>query len=75
MRGHLTPREREILEFMASGASNPAIARELVLSVGTVKFHVKNVLRKLGVANRAEATSHYIRAASRGRSEQSDTPP
>jgi DNA-binding NarL/FixJ family response regulator len=59
--GLLTPRELEVLRLMADGASNEAIAQELVVSRGTVKFHVKNVLRKLRVANRAEATAKYLR--------------
>lgn len=57
----LTQRELEVLEHMVKGGSNADIARALVVSDSTVKFHVKNVLRKLGVANRAEATSKYLR--------------
>jgi len=41
--------------------TNAEIARELVLSEGTVKFHVKNILRMMRAANRAEATSQYLR--------------
>lgn len=51
----LTPREREILRHLASGQSNKLIARELGISDGTVKLHVKAVLRKLGVHSRVEA--------------------
>ena len=54
----LTARELEILRMVASGASNAAIARELWVAQQTVKFHLSNVYRKLGVANRTEA-SHY----------------
>jgi DNA-binding CsgD family transcriptional regulator len=57
----LTPRELDVLEQMARGVTNAEIARALVVSEGTVKFHVKNVLRKLNVSNRAEATAHYLR--------------
>jgi DNA-binding NarL/FixJ family response regulator len=46
---------------MAAGRTNGEIARALVVTEGTVKFHVKNVLRKLQVTNRAEATSRYLR--------------
>ena len=46
---------------MVAGQTNSSIARELVVSEGTVKFHVKNVLRKLHASNRAEATSRYLR--------------
>ncbi|HEX6025756.1 MAG TPA: LuxR C-terminal-related transcriptional regulator [Solirubrobacter sp.] len=57
----LTPRETDVLEHMVRGESNADIARALVVSEGTVKFHVKNILRKLNVSNRAEATAHYLR--------------
>ena len=56
--GKLTPRELEILRLVASGASNGLIARQLWVTEQTVKFHLSNVYRKLGVANRTEA-SHY----------------
>jgi DNA-binding NarL/FixJ family response regulator len=55
---NLTAREHEILRWVAAGASNSAIARELFVTEQTVKFHLSNVYRKLGVANRTEA-SHY----------------
>jgi DNA-binding NarL/FixJ family response regulator len=55
---NLTARELEILRWVAAGASNSAIARELFVTEQTVKFHLSNVYRKLGVANRTEA-SHY----------------
>lgn len=51
----LTPRERQILCQLAEGRSNKAIARELDISDGTVKLHVKAILRKLGVHSRVEA--------------------
>ncbi|MBK1736140.1 two-component system response regulator NarL [Halorhodospira abdelmalekii] len=51
----LTPRERDILEHLATGESNKVIARQLGISDGTVKLHVKSVLRKLGVRSRVEA--------------------
>jgi DNA-binding NarL/FixJ family response regulator len=54
----LTRRELEILRFVAKGTSNGAIARRLWVTEQTVKFHLSNVYRKLGVANRTEA-SHY----------------
>jgi DNA-binding NarL/FixJ family response regulator len=54
----LTPRELEILRLVAGGASNGRIARQLWVTEQTVKFHLSNVYRKLGVANRTEA-SHY----------------
>jgi DNA-binding NarL/FixJ family response regulator len=60
----LTRREIEVLRLMAAGRTNQLIADELVISAGTVKSHVKRVLRKLHVTNRAEAASAYVRLAS-----------
>ena len=51
----LTPREREVLDLIASGLNNKLIARELNLSEGTVKVHVKHLLKKLGLRSRLEA--------------------
>jgi DNA-binding NarL/FixJ family response regulator len=51
----LTAREREILERVATGRSNKQIAREFWLSEQTVKYHLTNVYRKLGVGSRTEA--------------------
>lgn len=52
---NLTPRESEILVHIAEGQSNKVIARELDITDGTVKLHVKAILRKLGVHSRVEA--------------------
>jgi DNA-binding NarL/FixJ family response regulator len=54
----LTAREQEILGLAAGGATNGEIARRLWVTEQTVKFHLSNLYRKLGVANRTEA-SHY----------------
>lgn len=59
----LTRREVEVLRLMAAGRTNQQIADELVISAGTVKSHVKRVLRKLHATNRAEAASAYVRLA------------
>lgn len=51
----LTPREYQILSHLAEGQSNKVIGRELEISDGTVKLHVKSILRKLDVHSRVEA--------------------
>ena len=53
----LTERERQVLALMVEGKTNQEIAEALTLSVGTVRFHVSNILSKLGVSNRTEAAS------------------
>ena len=53
----LTPREREVLEMLASGLVNKEIAAKLSISEHTVKFHVASILGKLGAATRTEAVS------------------
>jgi LuxR family maltose regulon positive regulatory protein len=59
----LSAREIEVLRLVASGANNPAIAEELVISIHTVKRHVANILQKLGASSRTEAA---IRAGDLG---------
>ena len=54
----LTDREREILEALARGLSNQAIGKEFWVTEQTVKFHLTNIYRKLGVANRTEAARY-----------------
>ena len=54
----LTEREVTILQALARGLSNDAIAKELWITRQTVKFHVRNIYRKLGVSNRTEAASY-----------------
>jgi two-component system nitrate/nitrite response regulator NarL len=51
----LTDRERDILSCLAAGMSNKLVARELDIAEGTVKVHVKNLLKKLGFRSRVEA--------------------
>jgi len=51
----LTPRQREILELIAAGVSTAEIANQLTLSIETIRNHVRNVLRELGVHTRLEA--------------------
>jgi DNA-binding NarL/FixJ family response regulator len=54
----LTAREREILTLVSYGMTNARIGRELWVTEQTVKFHLSNVYRKLGVANRTEASRY-----------------
>lgn len=61
----LTAREREILAMVASGATNQAIARELVVSPNTIKTHVARASRKLRAHSRAEAVARYLQATER----------
>jgi DNA-binding NarL/FixJ family response regulator len=57
----LTPREREVLQMLASGLANKEIAAKLSISDHTVKFHVASILGKLGAATRTEAVALGIR--------------
>ena len=57
-RARLTPSEQRVLEALARGLSNKAIADELWLTQQTVKFHLTNIYRRLGVTNRTEAVRH-----------------
>ena len=66
----LTPRETEILGLLAEGQSNKTIARNLGISDGTVKLHVKAILRKLDVHSRVEAA---VMAVEQGLSRNSPT--
>lgn len=58
----LTPREREILQRMATSATNKEIAEQLSISEETVKSHTKNILAKLGQPNRTQAVLAALRA-------------
>lgn len=56
----LTPRERETLAWLSRGASNKEIARALDLAESTVKVHVQNILRKLGLSSRVQAAVYAV---------------
>src|SRR5579862_5028902 len=58
--GDLTQRERTILEAISTGKTTAAISRELWVSEHTIKFHLTNIYRKLGVSNRAGAIRHAL---------------
>jgi DNA-binding CsgD family transcriptional regulator len=59
----LTARELEVLSLIAQGHTNRAVARALGISEGTVKYHVKNLMRKLHARSRADAVARHKRAA------------
>ena len=58
----LTEREREVLRLVSDGATNREIAAKLYISENTVSFHMKNILGKLHLKNRAQAAAFAIRA-------------
>ena len=58
----LTDREREVLRLVADGATNREIGSQLYISENTVSFHMKNILAKLHLKNRAQAAAFAIRA-------------
>ncbi|MGQ0842879.1 MAG: LuxR C-terminal-related transcriptional regulator [Sporichthyaceae bacterium] len=60
---NLTPREREVLDLVLAGANNAEIAQRLAIGVGTVKLHVKHVLRKAGAVNRTQVIARYLGGA------------
>jgi DNA-binding NarL/FixJ family response regulator len=59
--GGLTSREREVLRLLVAGRSNPEIAEALFVSPATVRTHVANIYRKLGVTTRVEAATYAHR--------------
>jgi two-component system nitrate/nitrite response regulator NarL len=73
MLARLTSRERDILKQIAKGLSNKLIARELNISDGTVKVHVKHILKKLELRSRVEAAVWMVNqnSASQGSANQS----
>lgn len=62
-REHLTRRESEVLKMLGDGQTNAAIATSLLISESTVKFHVKNILLKLGATSRADAVARHLRGS------------
>jgi len=57
----LSQREIEVLKLLGEGLANRAIAQKLFVSENTIKYHVRNILQKLGAQNRTEAVAHAIR--------------
>lgn len=64
LRAALSPRETDVLKYLAQGLSNKDIAVTMRLSPSTVKRHVENILRKLRLKNRVEAAVYAIGNAS-----------
>ncbi|HEX6603192.1 MAG TPA: LuxR C-terminal-related transcriptional regulator, partial [Solirubrobacterales bacterium] len=62
----LSARQVEILTLVAEGLSNAEIASRLYLTESTVKWHVRKILKALGVANRAQAVARYLSASRAG---------
>jgi DNA-binding CsgD family transcriptional regulator len=62
----LSERERQVFGMLVLGASNADIAEELVITVETVKTHVKRILRKIGAINRSEAIALYMEETGKG---------
>jgi ATP/maltotriose-dependent transcriptional regulator MalT len=60
LAGVLTSRELDVMRLIARGQSNREIATTLMVGEGTVKYHVKNVLRKLQARSRSQAISRYV---------------
>jgi DNA-binding NarL/FixJ family response regulator len=61
--GQLTAREQDVLEQLATGASNRDIGERLALTEDTVKTHLRRIYRKLGVHSRGEAITTYLEAS------------
>jgi DNA-binding NarL/FixJ family response regulator len=58
----VTERELEVLQLIVKGDSNAAIAKQLYITIGTVKTHVRNILYKLCVDDRTQAAVRALRA-------------
>ena len=58
--GRLSPREREVLQLLTKGQTNREIARNLTVSMSTVKIHVEHILAKLGVSDRTQAAVRAV---------------
>jgi DNA-binding NarL/FixJ family response regulator len=61
--GRLSARQREVLRLVVAGYSNAQIADELVISVNTVKFHVRSIFREAGIRSRVDAARRYAALA------------
>ena len=55
----LTPQEKSVAELVAQGKTNRKVASELVLSVNTIEYHLKNIYSKLGISSRSQLTLRF----------------
>jgi DNA-binding NarL/FixJ family response regulator len=62
MANPLTEREKEVIELIVEGCSNEEICKQLYISLGTVKTHVRNILNKLSCDDRTQAAVRALRA-------------
>ncbi|MCR4424849.1 MAG: LuxR C-terminal-related transcriptional regulator [Firmicutes bacterium] len=62
LRPRLTRAEKTVMALLAEGKTNRAIARELFISVNTVKTHVRSIFQKLGVGTRSSAVRRALEA-------------
>jgi DNA-binding NarL/FixJ family response regulator len=60
MNGHFSPRQAEIVELIAGGLEDKEIARQLGVSVTTVRTHLQRLYRQIGVHNRSRATVKWL---------------
>ncbi len=58
---NLSPREEDVLQLVARGATNKEIADSLFISENTVKTHLRNIMEKLHLANRSQAAAYAVR--------------
>jgi DNA-binding CsgD family transcriptional regulator len=70
----LTRREYEVLQLMTQGSTNRDIAKTIFLSEETVKWHVKHIMKKFGVANRGQAVATYLESLNRSSAGQAPSP-
>jgi len=75
LRDRLTPREKEVLDGLCAGMSNAELAAIMFVSARTVKFHVSNVLAKLGVRTREQAIAMFFAVPQPGPETRTDPVP
>lgn len=66
----ISEREAAVLKLLVEGKTNPSIAEQLFISINTVKNHLKNIYKKMGVTSRSQAVAKYLETANPIKSEQ-----